>query len=802
MRTGYIQYRMILLFLLSFLFVSCSSTQVIPTVIYGGPSVDENERVWKTLKESSNAHEWVWSMLNESVVEAYRARQLQQGSELALKAYQYALKNLGKANPRIVTSMYYLAFFYEAQGRYAEAEPLYKEVLQLCEKILGREDPSTINAAVNLAKLYIHQGRYSEAEPLLKETLELQEKVHGRQHPFTIGTINNLASLYLYQGRHAEAESLSKKTLRLKEKLLGREHPDTLMSINNLALSYSYQGRYVEAESLSKEALGLSEKLLGREHPDTLNLYIHVIGLMIKLDKIRPAFRELKDLQNRLSSRAFQELYSSSTGRIRRLYLKNTSLFQSLSFFFAQQQREITYQQFAANVLLQWKQVYTEEMAFQHRLLAINHEPDIVELKKNVGKLRSEFSRKIHQTKDIKGIQPIWQDLNRTEMEIRERARAFTSDLKATRADLSQVQAHLDKDSALIEYRIYTPLKTSEQDSPHLAGYLLLGDIDKDRQIYFEDLGEVTSILDAFSNKKEALYPVLLGRFEDQIKNLKKIYIAPDGFLHLISFAALRMPNGKYLAERHQINRLQTGRDLIASSSTEPDNILVAFGGVDYGKGKANSTVPEEEISKHYSLVACRELREGIPYLEQSLFEAQAIANIFKANCKEGDAIVYTGRDAVEGCLKRLARAPRVVHLSTHGFFLQNAHISNWAIEESPLLLSGLAMSGANNGLVGMVDKNGDDGFLYSIEVLGLNLQGTELVSLSACKTGDGVVDYSEGVYGLVQAFRTAGAKSVLMTLESVGDRDLQESLWKPSMITGLDQKIPRHHQRHYIEPI
>ncbi|MCP4379462.1 MAG: CHAT domain-containing protein, partial [bacterium] len=60
-------------------------------------------------------------------------------------------------------------------------------------------------------------------------------------------------------------------------------------------------------------------------------------------------------------------------------------------------------------------------------------------------------------------------------------------------------------------------------------------------------------------------------------------------------------------------------------------------------------------------------------------------------------------------------------------------------------------------------------------EVLGLNLQGTELVSLSACETGKGVIDYSEGVYGLIRAFRTAGAKHVLMTLSSVGDKAAKE---------------------------
>lgn len=63
--------------------------------------------------------------------------------------------------------------------------------------------------------------------------------------------------------------------------------------------------------------------------------------------------------------------------------------------------------------------------------------------------------------------------------------------------------------------------------------------------------------------------------------------------------------------------------------------------------------------------------------------------------------------------------------------------------------------------------------------MLSLNLQGTELVSLSACETGKGVIDYSEGVYGLIRAFRTAGAKNVLMTLSPVEDEASKEFMVK-----------------------
>jgi len=161
-------------------------------------------------------------------------------------------------------------------------------------------------------------------------------------------------------------------------------------------------------------------------------------------------------------------------------------------------------------------------------------------------------------------------------------------------------------------------------------------------------------------------------------------------------------------------------------------------------------------------------------YLKNSKEEANVIAMLYRANRKEGETKVYLGKEPTESLLKNMEKPPRILHLSTHGFYLENTEKGEWA-DEQPLLLSGLAMANANLGLKGWTDDNGDDGLLYSIEVTGLNLQGTELVSLSACNTGKGEIDYSEGVYGLVRAFRTAGAKNVLMTLTPVGDRSSME---------------------------
>ena len=189
--------------------------------------------------------------------------------QAAIAAYQKAVKLQEelKSDIALATSLNNLAFLYESQGRYAEAEPFYLRSLSIREKQLGENHPDVAQSLNNLALLYGYEGKYTEAESLYLRSLGIWEKQLEDKHLDVAATLNNLALLYTYQGKHEEAEPLYLRSLAIREKQLGVNHLDVATTLNNLALLYAYQGKYKEAEPLYLRSLSIWKKQLGENHP-------------------------------------------------------------------------------------------------------------------------------------------------------------------------------------------------------------------------------------------------------------------------------------------------------------------------------------------------------------------------------------------------------------------------------------------------------------------------------------------------------------------------------------------------------
>jgi CHAT domain-containing protein len=100
-------------------------------------------------------------------------------------------------------------------------------------------------------------------------------------------------------------------------------------------------------------------------------------------------------------------------------------------------------------------------------------------------------------------------------------------------------------------------------------------------------------------------------------------------------------------------------------------------------------------------------------------------------------------------------------------------------------LLSGLVLAGANHREAAGSEE--DDGILTAEEIATLDLSGVDLVALSACGTGAGVVMSGEGVFGLRRAFRLAGAKKLITSLWAVEDEATRK--WMKAFYEALFRK-------------
>jgi CHAT domain-containing protein len=124
----------------------------------------------------------------------------------------------------------------------------------------------------------------------------------------------------------------------------------------------------------------------------------------------------------------------------------------------------------------------------------------------------------------------------------------------------------------------------------------------------------------------------------------------------------------------------------------------------------------------------------------------------------------------------------------------------------NPMRASGIALAGAQSTFQswrdGVSPDPDNDGILMAEEVAGLNLDGTWLVSLSACETGVGEARSGEGVFGLRRAFMMAGAQNLLMTLWPVNDStttDIMSDFYKKCLASGNPTRSLAETQRDWL---
>nr|WP_281438647.1 CHAT domain-containing protein [Synechococcus sp. C9] len=231
----------------------------------------------------------------------------------------------------------------------------------------------------------------------------------------------------------------------------------------------------------------------------------------------------------------------------------------------------------------------------------------------------------------------------------------------------------------------------------------------------------------------------------------------------MVAFAGLVDEKNQYLIENYLITYLTSGRDLLRLQTTPPKaNPPLIVANPTFDKPGSNPVQIASADRSNPRSIDLATLKFGS--LPATAIEGETIAKLLP------NSRLFTQTQATEAVVKS-SNNPRILHLATHGFFLQSAPTtqaqdgSRNLPSENPLVRSGLAFSGFN-----VRQGGGDDGVLTALEITGMDLRGTQLVVLSACETGLGDVQSGEGVYGLRRAFTLAGAQSQVMSLWRVDD--------------------------------
>jgi CHAT domain-containing protein len=354
---------------------------------------------------------------------------------------------------------------------------------------------------------------------------------------------------------------------------------------------------------------------------------------------------------------------------------------------------------------------------------------------------------------------------------------------------LAAVQAAIPAEAVLIEFAAYRPFDPAVDSVAAAFGKLRYAAyvIRRTGAPSGVDLGEAEAIDNAVRALRQALGDPMrsdvrrLSRAVDEaimrplrglVGDGTHLLISPDGALNLVPFEALIDERGRYLVQGYRCTYLSSGRDLLrmqVARAAQHGPLIVAnpaFGEPIAATPPSSATAAVR--AQRRSVTSARDLSEVyFAPIAGTAREARAIQTLFP------DATVLGGERATEASLRQIA-APRLLHIATHGFFLEYAGVAPTATaadstggsSRDPLLRAGLALARAN--IRGKTDP--DDGVLTALEASRLNLWGTQLVVLSACDTGVGEVRNGDGVYGLRRAFVLAGAESLLMSLWPVSD--------------------------------
>jgi CHAT domain-containing protein len=721
-----------------------------------------------------------WAELNSSMLKHINSREYEQAIQYGEKAIKEAEKEFGKYHQNYYSTLNLLYASYSITKQELKALALAKEVVEVSKELFGKEDFRHVLALNVLGENYKDFGEYDKALSYFQKALKSTEEHLSTDHPIYQGIMISLSGLYRIIGEYEKSLALQRKVIEMAEKT-GRKDFSYGFLLTNLAGLYREMDRMEEALTNYIDAYELMIKIIKEEtfiyssEADKENLMVSAIKYFELIQSFLYQYSDQNDNVGKYS----YDIELQLKGLILKSSIKMRERIQGSG------NKE------ALELFDEWlnlKDLITKEYT-KPEVIRI---PDLEKKEYEAESIESNLNRISNSFRDVNEMdQPKWKDVQNkiNENEVAIEFTAFPYSNSKNETDSVVYCALVLKDNS------EEPLLVKLFEQKQLDSIFLNKGYNTDNYIASLYRGAKKANENQTSNGK-ALYDLIWKPIEKYLEGTKTVYFSPSGSLHRIAFAALPVNDNELLSDRYKLHQLSsTGKLVVEKNTIDAKNIkdVALFGGIQYDLSQEDWVVKIDPNQTSNADLAMRGVIDQTSrgnswnYLPGTLTEIEEIGKLLDKN--KINYTSYTQSNALEENIKKLSgtNSPSVLHIATHGFFFEDVVEKNtvdlnnptsnvYNASKNPLHRAGLLFAGANAAWTGEpVPEGAEDGILSAYEASHIPLNNTKLVVLSACETGLGEIQGSEGVFGLQRAFKGAGAEYLLMSLWKVPDAETAE---------------------------
>jgi tetratricopeptide (TPR) repeat protein len=716
---------------------------------------------------------------------------------------------LGEEHPDYAASLNSLGSFYFSISDFVKAENYWLKTLNIQNNILDKDDPQIAISLDNLGNVYCVLKKYSIAEDYYNKALKIKLDNFGEEHPSYSNTLNNLGVLYKDMGEYTKAEHCALQAQKIQKKILGEDHPLYALVLNNIGVLYREMNNFSKAEEYYLQALSIQKSNIGEYHPelalglDNLGIMFGDIGQFVKAYDYFSASFVIKTINLGTNFSWLPEKGKAAYWKKEKVFYDNLNNYAA--------QASATFPEAAAlayNANLIAKGLLLESSNEIKEAVALSGDSVVLKVYEEL-KVKKDLINQLASDTKQENLTIIEAEADSLDKILVTRLGDYAALKRKFQITWKDVQSVLSENEAAIEFSNFC----THQDSPYYYHALL---IRKDYTVpKLIKLGLEKTIAEVPAGRGfSELYKLIWEPIDSFLQGVNTVYYSTDEYLNNISFTGLcsqgteKVNNTKnikrgnqaqsgsiqtsgcsYLSDKYTLHQLSTTRYLAEGlKDSKLENSILVFGGVNYDEiPSKNDTViaPDlENLALAENLSRSSSNQSKMEYLPGTQAELEGLQKILKR--KQWKVRAFSDKNASENTFKSEIKkeSPSVLHIATHGFAFpdqtdKNIDSKTYQESDNPMARCGLLLAGANHSWTGksdiMLSKTGEDGILTALEVSNLPLRNTKLVVLSACETGLGKIEGTEGTFGLKRGFKLAGVEQIIVSLWSVPDKETME---------------------------